>query len=161
MPFFLQRANLSGMRFIRIKRRNLFLQALSTEVALARKKYHYERDEDRSELESSLRVDPKSLLSRMSMVHEEVQIVDRWLHKCNDVLWLDYEKLYSSTTFAPETADALQEFLGLETPVRSLDLPLQKAISDARALIENRDEVLSYFEGRAFDGMVKEAIGHL
>jgi hypothetical protein len=92
-------------------------------------------------------------------VHEEVKVVDRWLHKCNHVLWLDYENLYSSTTFAPETADALQEFLGLETAVRSLGLPLQKGIKDPRALIENRDEVLAYFEGRAFDGMVKEAIG--
>ena len=159
MPFFLQRANSSGMHFIRIKRRNLFLQALSTEVALARQKYHYDKHEDRSGLECSVHIDPQRVLSRMQVVHDEVKVVDRWLHKCNDVLWLDYEDLYGSTTFAPETADALQEFLGLDTLVRSLELPLQKAIRDPRALIENRGEVLGYFEGRAFDGMVKEAIG--
>jgi hypothetical protein len=156
-PFFLAYAESLGVKFIRLKRENLFLQVVSTAVALNRGRYHFERGNQPTNA-TPMRIDPQEMLRQMHIIRENSDLVDRWLRNTREVLWLNYESLFEGDYLATRAAQDVAAFCGLDDRLAEVKLPLEKAVSDPRRVIENKSEILEFFKGRRFQEMVQEVL---
>lgn len=144
---------------LRLKRKNLFNQALSTIVASHTGTWHV-RKGSRLNLERvALKVPPKPLEMTLRKLSFDNRIVDSALAGYHRLLKLDYETLFQENQLNADFPGKLASLLNdMTLRAISLDLVLEKSISQQKNLVSNRAQLLRHFRGTKFAWMLEEAL---
>lgn len=146
-PFLLRMLQKKPVKFIHLVRKNVFEQYVSWVYSKATKKWHYRKQE--ALRKQTITIDVRDCEERMQLSLDSTRMFDKWLSGA-PCLTLYYEDLFVDGRFSPEVLTRIERHIG-----EKLDLPdapvLKKVISNVWDIIENREEVLHYFEGTPFE----------
>lgn len=157
-PFLVRLLQKYKIPVLRIQRRNIFLQVISTQLASHHKKYHFKHDEEVPELKVTLK--PDSIHRAIVARSKANARVDAYLAGIGRCCRLDYEDIFVDNRLAPEVLPALAGLFGAEVAeIAAYESPFQKINTDPLGRISNSDEVLSYFSSTPYADMVRQALG--
>lgn len=153
-PFLVRLLRKYNIPVLRLRRRNVFLQVISTHIASHHKRYHFSVDEDVPDV--TIRVNPESIHRAIAARMQVSARVDEFVASCNPCYRILYEDIFVDNRLSPTVRPVLSEAFG--TDIGELESPLRKINVDPLRRVENPEEVLSYFSKTPLRDMVSEAL---
>lgn len=160
-PFMLELLLKHNVPIVRIRRRNLFKQALSTIVANKTGKWHIKEGEHLDLSDLSLKIPKKRMAQTLLSMKTDNEMIDQALKGYDRLLELEYEKMFVRNQFLDESIPSRlsQLMRDEELSYLPLKLPLSKSVRNEKSMIKNSDELIAFFQGTEFEWMLKEALG--
>ncbi len=145
---------------IRIKRKNLFDQAISTIVAARTGKWHIQPGESLPLNGMSFRLPKRKMEETLNGLLNDNEMIDRALSGYPRMVEFYYEEMFVENGYLRrETIRGISALLKDE---RILDidpkLPLAKSMNRVSDVVENGEELIDHFKGTSFSWMVMEAL---
>lgn len=145
-----------GYKIIRIKRKNIFSQVLSTIVANKIGKYHVGKNENIPDLKQ-IRIDPVHVEKAIREIEKANALVDGWVEGYKNVHFIDYEDMFDGDAFSGKLNDIVRDVFRNEQVNSSL--VLKKINKDLRGRVSNIREVRNFFSGTKYMEMIQDAFG--
>lgn len=153
-PFLVRLFQKYKIPLLRIQRRNVFLQVISTQIASHHNKYHFGLGEEVPDVSVTIR--PDSIHRAITARFEANARVEDFLARYERCYRIEYEDMFVDNRLAPKVLPTLSMAFG--TQIEEFESPLQKINADPLRRINNADEVLAYFSKTPFASMVTEAL---
>lgn len=153
-PYFLTICMRWGIPIVRLRRRNVFLQELSHEIAVRSTRWHVLPDEH--PIQEKLVIDVRSFEQRMDRWVREAEFVDRCVQSYDRVVTFWYEDIFEEYRIRAGVISQLSVLLGQEIDVDPW-LVFKKSVERPADFIENADEVRNHFRNSKYDQMLQEA----
>ena len=155
-PLFLKYIMDSGMPILHLIRKNTFEQYISSKVAIARNKFHYNKEEQPDRV--IIQVDPKSCKKAMDISKQNTIQFDKWFAGYRFVKNFYYEDLIDNNQFSDSLIKVLEDLLK-ERFEKKIEVALRKATKGTpKDFIENVGEIESYFQGTEYEDMINSAL---
>jgi hypothetical protein len=155
-PFLLYLLRRKNAAFAHVTRRSAFARYCSEKLALARGKWHVEREKS-VEAADAIIIDPAAALRDMQETHREIDLFNRFLGPIPRRIEVRYEELFSEGHLTQEANLKVKRLLDGEWN-EGVQVPLQKMTPPLRDVVKNRHEVLTYFEATTFAQEVAAAL---
>ena len=126
MPLFLEFGKTLSFSFLRIERENLFLQALSTQVAIKLKQYHFKDCSAIIDHKRPLLIDVHRLRSDMDTTRDSSKVVNHWLNKLENVEFLKYEELFGGPKLSTKASKVLNSLFNSDVDFFKNTPPIDK-----------------------------------
>ncbi len=148
MPFLLGLLQKNRVQIIRIKRKNIFQQVLSRHIAQKMRQRHFTSDAVIPTLEP-FSIKPEVFYDKMLQIQAENRLIDAFLKDYQNAHFIYYEDMFVDDSFSQELLQIVHNILGRDDNM-SYKLALKKINTDYYTFINNREELVTFFQKTPF-----------